>query len=173
MNYNDKIYGITKTCLECFGLHQNVGTLCTSCLSKQHEPIVLDKDFYETKPFVLNKTFYNALNKLMIGSINNKPTKERFNNKTNISSDLLIKLKNIGCNLNNPTIHDIQQYFIDNQDILILVDIDVTISYIYKINSIYPDAKWQGYKQSTYVYSTYNEALLAGIEEVINILNIE
>jgi|688.fasta_scaffold1215650_2 hypothetical protein len=133
MNYNDKIYGITKTCLECFGLHQNVGTLCTSCLSK----------------------------KLV------------HNNKTNISSDLLIKLKNIGCNLNNPSIHDIQQYFIDNEYILILVDIDVTISYIYKINSIYPDAKWQGYKQSTYVYSTYNEALLAGIEEVINILNIE
>jgi hypothetical protein len=105
MNYNDKIYGITKTCLECFGLHQNVGTLCTSCLSKK-------------------------------------------------------------------LVH-IQQYFIDNEYILILVDIDVTISYIYKINSIYPDAKWQGYKQSTYVYSTYNEALLAGIEEVINILNIE
>ena len=133
MNYNNNIYGITKHCLECFGLHQNVGTLCTTCLSKQHEP----------------------------------------NNKTNISSDLLIKLKNIGCNLNNPTIHDIQQYFIDNEDILILVDIDVTISYIYKINSIYPDAKWQGYKQSTYVYSTYNEALLEGIEEVINLLNIE
>lgn len=159
MNYNNNnIYGITKNCLECFGLHQNGGVLCTTCISKQVKPIVLDKDLTD------------SLNELLVSKINNKPTKERFKNKMNISSDLLKKLNDIGCNLTNPTIHDVQQYFIDNEDILILVDIDVTLSYIYKINSIYPDAKWEGYKQSTYVYSTYSEALLEGIEEIINLL---
>ena len=31
---DNNIYGVTKKCTECFDLHQNIGLICTNCLSK-------------------------------------------------------------------------------------------------------------------------------------------
>lgn len=66
---------------------------------------------------------------------------------------------------------DLQKWLRDKHGIGVFVYIDITLSYVYLIHSMHPEASYVGDSiQSYYVYSTYEESLEEGLIEGLNLL---
>lgn len=70
-----------------------------------------------------------------------------------------------------PTQSLLQKWLREVHGISVLIDLDITLSYTYHINSLHPEASYVGkYIQSVHVYSTYEEALEAGLQTALNLI---
>lgn len=70
-----------------------------------------------------------------------------------------------------PTQSLLQKWLREVHGINVISDTDITLSWVYKIQSLHPKASYTGkYKSSAYVYSTYEEALEKGLQEALKLI---
>lgn len=70
-----------------------------------------------------------------------------------------------------PTQALLQKWLREKHDIYVTVDVDITLSWVYRIGSLHPQASYIGaYIQSEYVFSVFEEALDEGLIEALKLV---
>lgn len=70
-----------------------------------------------------------------------------------------------------PTQSLLQKWLRDKHGISVLVHLDMTLSYVYVINSLHPKASYVGKEiNSKHVYSLYEQALEEGLKTALNLI---
>lgn len=73
--------------------------------------------------------------------------------------------------LNAPTQSLLQRWLRDIHSIKVIADTDITLSWIWTIQSLHPEASYTGdFILSTHVYNTYEEALERGLQEALKLI---
>ena len=73
--------------------------------------------------------------------------------------------------IDSPEQSYVQKWLREEHGVAVLVDLDITLSWIYKIISLHPEASYTGdFIQSYYVYNTFEKALEEGLIKVLNLL---
>lgn len=71
-----------------------------------------------------------------------------------------------------PTQTSLQRWLRDKHGVHVSSDIEETFMWVWRIQSLHSEASYTGFTlHSPFVYSTYEEALEEGLEEILKILN--